>query len=286
LAGIPDIANLENINISSLLFVIVPNTTRQPQVTLVSRHIANHLFDAALKHDARKFWSYFNQLSSVPQSRSSAGWLWKLYVVYELLNGDTRTIPLKRLPATEAQSTSSGPLKKKPRTNPTIMLPYPKVTKHGDKNALAKDISRIMPSLSSSGRLFVPGAPNQVTFDAWSVSSEGTITLYQPTIRKRHPVKAKGLDFIWDALVGVEADTQRSISISTVKQMFPIQRKWRLIFVVPESVGKHWTKAQEIDFGGIKPRRAWNGYLEQFVVTLREGADGTEASMLASLPIS
>jgi hypothetical protein len=273
LASMPDIAMFEGhiagntiehtdenvIKSSSQLITIIPNATRQPRVTLVSRHIAEHFFRAVLVRDHEKFWDYFNRFSSVPESRTPAGWLWELYAIQvDLKNRKKRTISLRQLsPITPP----SEPPKKKSRVTPDgIMLPFSPVTRHGDKVSLGKELSRIVPSLSpSKPALFIPGARNQATFDAFSISSDNLVTLYQATIQRSHSVKAKGLDFVWDALAE---------GTPLVKRLMPSARKWRVVFLIPEEVEAHWEKPQDIDFGGIKPKRQWGQYVEQFVGVL------------------
>ena len=66
-------------------------------LTVVSRHIAVHLYNAVLADDATKFWAYFNQFWSVPESHAPAGWLWEPYVLgHELSVGDKRGSPLRQ----------------------------------------------------------------------------------------------------------------------------------------------------------------------------------------------
>jgi hypothetical protein len=249
------------IKTSSQLITIIPNRNRQPRVTLVSRHIAEHLFSAVLMHDHERFWHYFNRFSSVSESRTPAGWLWELHAIrVELSTERKRTISLHHLPPF---TPLSKPPKKKSRVNPdSIELPFSEVIMHG-KEALGKDLSRTIPSLSpSKPTLFIPGARNQATFNAFSISGDNLVTLYQATIQKSHSVKAKGLDFVWDALTLVEGT-------SDAKRLQPSSaRKWRLVFLVPEEVKEHWKTAQDIDFGGIKQKRPWDQYVEQFVGVL------------------
>lgn len=209
--------------------------------------------------DHKKFWNYFNRFSSVSESRTPAGWLWELHAIQvELKNRKKRTISLRQLsPVTPL----SEPPKKKSRITPDdIKLPFSLVTGHGDKVSLGKELSRIVSSSPSKPTLFIPGARNQATFDAFSISGDNVVTLYQATIQKSHSVKAKGLDFVWDALVEGTPHVNRQMPSSV--------RKWRVVFLIPEEVEKHWQKPQDIDFGGIKPKRQWSQYVEQFVGVL------------------
>ena len=247
---------------SSQLITIIPNPTRQPRVTLVSRHIAEHFFRTVLMHDHEKFWDYFNRFSSVSESRTPAGWLWEFHAIQvELKKSKKSTISLRQLSPIPPLS---KPPKKKSRVTPDgIVLPFSLVTRHGDMVSLGKELSRIVPSLSTSKpALFIPGARNQATFDAFSISGDNVMTLYQATIQRSHSVKAKGLDFVWDALVEARGTPD-------VKRLMPLSaNKWRVVFLIPEEVEKHWKKPQDIDFGGIKPKRQWGQYVEQFVGVL------------------
>ncbi|KAM6499073.1 hypothetical protein JOM56_004581 [Amanita muscaria] len=106
LTGMPDISVFEGsiagntmhymaeniMKATSQLITIIPDTDRQPHVTLVSRHIAGHFFRAVLEHNYEMFWSYFNQFSSVSETRTPAGWLWELHaILVELSTKTTRT---------------------------------------------------------------------------------------------------------------------------------------------------------------------------------------------------
>ena len=249
------------IKASSLLITIVPNQTRQPCVTLVSRHIAEHFFRAVLMHNHESFWNYFNQFSSEPESRTPAGWLWELYAIRMALSTQgthTTSIDLYHLSPIE----SSQPPTKKIRPNP-IELPFSDVIDHGDQKALGEQLSTAIPSLSpTKSTLYRPGARNQVTF---SITGDNQVTLYQATIRESHVIKAKGLDFIWDGLKLAESQ-----GMSAANKLLPSPaRKWHLVFLIPKEAEKHWKTAQSIDFGGMKPKRQWGQYVEQFVGVLR-----------------
>ena len=274
-AAMPDIAIFEGhiagntlnsraesiINAASQLITIIPNVTRHPRVTLVSQYITEHFFKAVLMRDHKKFWVYFNRFSSVPESCAPAGWLWELHAIWvELSNKKKHTINLCQLsPITPL----SEPPKKKIRVTPdSIKLPFSGVIRHGDKVSLGKELSHIIPSLSASeSTFFIPGARNQVTFDAFSISGDNVVTLYQATIEKGHSIDAKRLDFVWDALTLVEGSSAERLMPSSA-------RKWRVIFLIPEEVEKHWKYPQDIEFRGIKPKRQWNRFVEQFVGVL------------------
>src|SRR4051812_45514160 len=46
---------------SSQRITIFPNEDRRPQVDLVSKHVALHLFAVIHEHHAEDFWEYFDQ---------------------------------------------------------------------------------------------------------------------------------------------------------------------------------------------------------------------------------
>jgi hypothetical protein len=196
----------------------------------------------------------------VSESHTPAGWLWELHAIQvELRNRKKHTISLRQLsPITPP----SEPPKKKSRVTPDdIKLPFSLVTGHGDKMSLGKELSCIIPPLSpSKPTLFIPSARNQATFNAFSISGNNVVTLYQATIQKSYSVKAKGLDFVWDALVEGTPHVKRLMPSSA--------RRWRVVFLIPKDVENHWKKPQNIDFGGIRPKHQWGQYIEQFVGVL------------------
>jgi hypothetical protein len=251
---------------SSQIITVVPEEDRRPQVDLVSKYISSRLYDIVLQSDAKKFWDYFNQFSSVEKSRTSAGWLWESHVLRrELSKGRKRTVPLQRLPVTE-----SGP------RSVAIYLPFSEVIIYGNQENLAQHLALVIPSLApGTCALFIPGAQNQATFDALSISADGAVKVYQPTVGKTHSVKSSGLDFLWDALVRAK-DLVEERSRPKFEQLMPNKtRTWQVIFIIPEGVRHHWQRSQSIDFRGIKPKRQWKKYLEQFVMVLKEtGREG------------
>jgi hypothetical protein len=250
---------------SSQLFTINPNNDREPQVTLASKHISSHLYNVITQEGTRKFWLCFNQFYDVPRCRSAAGSLWECHVIRQLSTGTKRRIELKPLspPGT-------------PTSDPAFVdLPFSNPRTHGSREQLAKDLADIVPSMSSgSSQLFFPGAKNQVTFDAFSISSDA-VNLFQSTISPEKYPKASGSDFLWDALSRAMDLTDPAFR-SHIEELKPSQKKkWRLIFVIPHRAADYWTKPQSIDFGGINPKRAWGGYVKQFVMVLDDaGGDG------------
>ena len=257
--------------VPSQIITVVPGDDRQPVLTFVTRHIANRFYEEILAEDARKFWLYYNQFSSQPQSRGSAGWLWNNHVLRELKSGDQKIFPLAPL-----ISSSQQPPPKKLRTDSlSITVPFDGIVVYGGVESLAQALSQN--SLSGRATLFIPGASNEATFDAFLIS-KNNIFLLQFTIQPHgHDVKAKGLDFIWDsvnaAMELLKEDTSRSNALS---KLLPNHgSNWRLIFVIPASVSGSWKHSQNINFGGKNPKRAWNNYLEQCVMVLEDKKPGT-----------
>jgi hypothetical protein len=262
------------IKASSQLITIYPDQDRQPRVALVSKHIAFQFFEVVFARDAMKFWQFFDQFWSVPQSRATAGWLWEAHVLRATFTDrKERTIHLKPLPT--SSSTSSF-------TANSVSLPFSYVRTYGDGQDLARQLAGIIPSLLSGHRvLFVPGAPNQATFDAFSVSAAG-IEAYQVTSAKgTHDLKSKGFDFLWDALVGAQNLVEGEYH-NVVWRLFPSKKaRWRIVFVVPKRVQDSWVKLQTVDFGGVTPKRKWGDYLLQYVMVLADRLEDDIAGQVA-----
>ena len=238
---------------SSQLITIIPDSERQPCVTLVSQHITEHLFNAVLNRNHELFWKYYKQFSSVPESHTPAGWLWELYAISRLQN---HPIGLRDLPPPPSE-----PSTKKIRLDVQVgpVGPFSVFKGHGDKKSLTRELSLAI--RSGKPILFKPGAKNQATYVAFSISDDNVVTLYQPTIggSLSSSVKAKGLDYIWDALKDASGG----------KILLPKKgKRWRLVFLVDEDVDKHWKTARGIDFGGTKPKHQWEDYIQQFVGVL------------------
>jgi hypothetical protein len=106
----------------------------------------------------------------------------------------------------------------------------------------------------------MPGQMNHVTFD-FSISADGQVTIFQPTVSGDHDIKASGLDFIWDAV----SDTHRTNP--RAKLQASVTRKWRFVFVVPKRIAEKWKTARSIEISGSK--RKWNN-IEQFVVAMKD----------------
>jgi hypothetical protein len=241
---------------SSQLISICPDDKRMPEIVLVSKHIAFILYKAVLSLDYQKFWKYFNQFWRISQSHGAAGWLWEAHAIHRVLCGsdDPLSHPLRAL--TQAHTGSL-----------VVELPFRDVQEHGNAEDLAKHLARIVPSMhDGSNYLFIPGAKNQATF---SISAGQNVSLFQiTTTRGTHSVKATGLDFLWDAV----SEAKELTTSPLVASLLPTTaRKWRLIFVVPRRIAHHWKKPQDIDFGGVKQKRAWNDYIEQSVMVLEDG---------------
>ena len=252
-----DYTSQKILNVSSHLVSIYPDSERMPEIVLVSKYIAVILYDTVLKLDHQMFWRYFNQFWRVPQSHGAAGWLWEAHAIHHVLHGSDDPWSHTLLALT------------KPHTGSLVVeLPFRDLRSHGDAEDLANRLVANVPS----GRncLFTPGAKNQATFDAFSISDTQNVSLFQITIaRGKHSIKAAGLDFLWNTVSRAKSLASHPSSIELLTPTH--KRKWRLIFVVPRRVAHDWTTCQVIDFGGVQPKRAWNDYIEQFVMVLGDG---------------
>jgi hypothetical protein len=255
-------------DLPSQLITILPDEHRQPVISLVSRHAANHFYAAVLADNAVKFWTYFKQFSSHPLSRSPAGWLWQAHVLKLLKSANDESHPWKPL-----ISSPPVPSRKKVRLQPrNTTLPFDTVVVFGDVKSLAKMLVEVLNSSESFNAVFI--LDNNNTFDAFSISSGGVV-IYQASITDgTHDAKATGLDLIWDAMniakKLLEGNTQ---AIQALNTLYPKHGKWLLVFVVPTRVRDSWKRAQNIDFGGKRRKRAWHKYIEQFVMVLDDHED-------------
>ena len=202
---------------------MIPGKLRQPCVSLVSRHIPELFYREVLEHDHKMFWEYFKIFSSAPESGPPASWLWELYAAQELSDQkpEKRTVSIQPItPSLRA------PAKKRIRISPGhIELPFFQSINHGDVKDTGKRLSAIVSPGTSPIQPTVlrPGARNQVTFNAFSISGGNVVTLYQATIQKSDSIKTKGLDFVWDAL---RLTGGQKLSLW----------KWRLVFLIPADV--------------------------------------------------
>jgi hypothetical protein len=249
--------------VPSQLLIIVPRKDRRPEFTIITRHVAQHLYRALLANNARKFWEYFKIFCRVSESRSAAGWLWESHVLSrELMSGDKRVIHTEALHA------------RKSHRHLSFTVPgREKVIKHGNSKSLAEDFVRIVEDLHGDASfLFVPAAKNNATFDAFLIEPK-RILLIQATVGADHDIKAVGLDFIWDALVLAMSSLPADLK-KTIGDLLPnssAKPLWGIVFAVPASFGGDWNKPQRVDFGGKSPKRAWENYIsKQFVWTLEE----------------
>jgi hypothetical protein len=264
--GSSDCKDESVLDVLSQLITIIPGKHRQPEVAIVSPHVAKHLFSAVLDFNATTFWNYFNLFWQVPATHSSAGWIWQPHVIQELSGGSIRTVTPKILsnPAHHSQ--------KKPRVElVTLTLPFPRPIQYDDQQSLSQALANFFTSGQEIG-FFVPAANNQATFDAFLILSGGTIILFQATCERSHDIKDAGLDFLWDALRQAK-NLLSAQSSARVDRFFPQPRaggrKWQLIFAVPQRVATFWTTPQPVVLA--KRKRSWELYIEQFVLVLSEG---------------
>lgn len=251
---------------SSQLITVYPNDHRWRVVTLTSKHIASHFYNAVLKEDTKMFRICFDQFWEGGGSRRSAGWLWEAYAKAQLSTGRKRRVELICLPSTQSRTSDRA----------SVDLPFSNHRTLGTQEQLATDLARIVQSLSSGGNeLFVLGSRDQDAFGAFSISSSGAVDLFQITTLAEKRPKTSELDFLWDVLSRAQDLTDPAFRPFIEKLKPTKTRKWRLIFVIPKRVVPDWTEPRSIDFGGIKSKRAWGDYVEQFVMVLDDdGGDG------------
>jgi hypothetical protein len=172
-------------HLSSQLISVCPGSNRQPEVMLVSKHITLNLYDVVLRHDYQKFWQYFNQFWGVSQSHGAAGWLWEAHAICHVLHGSYASASYSLLTLTQPHSGSL-----------VVELPFCKSQEHGNVESLAQHLAEIVPSFhEGSNCLFIPGAKNHATSDAFSVSASSNVSLFQATIVEDgdHCTQATGL---------------------------------------------------------------------------------------------
>jgi len=98
--------------------------------------------------------------------------------------------------------------------------------------------------------------------------------LYQVTSAQKHPLRASGFDFLWDALTLTRGKSDGRYD-SKIKQLFPSKKRpWRVIFAIPRRVHRIWKKPQRIYYRDLKPRRQWDLYVKQFRMVLEERSEG------------
>ena len=261
--------NEELLEVSSQWLAITPDGDRQPLITLASKYIAGIIYDTISKNNAEQFWEYFNRFWSVKQSRASAGWMWESRVISEELGraGNAAT-PLERLSIIGDHS--DPPSAKRQRTVPDqICLPFSHTFDYENEASLADALVRFT-DLPQKAALFLPGSRNQATFDAFSISEDWVITLFQPTISQTHSIKVSGLEFIWDALTEAKKFVKGQAA-AMIQGLYPTEKKnWRLVFCVPQRVKTDWNHCQAINYKGKQRKRPWEKYIEQFVVAFKD----------------
>jgi hypothetical protein len=245
------------------VFTIIRDEDGLPSLSIVSPYVGGRIYDDALGKNASQFWTFFNMFMSVPAARSSAGWLWQSHVKHTFCEGKRQALRpavLQSNPA-PAPTTNKGNRFKRPRLSThyfDVNISIQSNVTHGTIDDLARKLHR----LASGHTLLIPGASNQATSDL-CLHSPGHMTLFQATVAPDHDIKASGLDFLWDAV----AQATRESAITGLK-LPSAENKWRIVFVVPSHVRDKWAVPQKIDFGGKKPKRQWEKYLEQYVLVL------------------
>lgn len=260
--------NDELLEAFSQMITITPDSDRRPLIILTSPHIADLLYKTVLKHNVELFWQYFNQFSSEKQSHASAGWMWENRVISEELErAGNRVIQLERL---KVDNRSDPPSTEDTRTRlDQIHLPFSLIFNHGDENSLADEFVRFTND-PVKATLFLPGRRNQATFNAFSISEDGLVTLFQPTVTQTHSIETSKLDFIWDAISKAQG-LATGQAAQKIQGLYPTEtKKWRLVFCVPRRVQTHWKHYQVINYQGKQPKRQWEKYIEQFVVAFND----------------
>jgi hypothetical protein len=261
----------------SQLMVVFPKQDGSPAVGIATEHIARHLYNAVLERNNVMFWATFEMFWHNTETRTSAGWLWECHVIRELSLGMRGSITLRLLPSNEVPS-QADPRKKRRITPVTLTFPPSQTTKHGGVDALADQLVRFIRTSATS--LFVPAAKNQATFDAFSISDTGLVTLFQATIRQSHPIKVSGLDFLWDAIAKAEKllpDGQERTKVRGLRASNA--HKWRMVFMIPQRIDDSWKTPQNIEFAAKPGKRRWNQYIEQYALKLKDdGSPSMEIS--------
>jgi hypothetical protein len=301
-----DFADLNDNNImhqSSDILAIRPLDNRIPVFTIPTRYLCDLISEGLVRKDAEHFWSYFNMFFSVKQSRATAGWMWERLVKIYLQNKNQELL-LRPL----SIGGDKTQLEKLSDDSGILHTPFNTSSHYKDQDSLAEAILRFASSTDHRNSLFIPGAPNQVTFDAFSLSKNGFVTVFQMTVsEQQHSIKASGLEFIRDALLiakkqqksihgtaqgTVQRATQKSAQKKAQKKkvqqgpgteeipqveiegFFPGKnKKWRLVFCVPRKVKDKWNRSQIIDYQGKNPERSWEEYIEQSVAVFEPELD-------------
>jgi hypothetical protein len=170
-------------NFPPQLFLVKPDDDRTPKLTIISRHVAEHLFNAMEKNNSEKFWDIFNLFWIVPESRSAAGWLFEPHALSVMLSGEVREFDLKNLSGSGSKASKAS----------SISLPFDPPSSYGDVESLSDILRRTLPS--QIPRLFKPASKSAATFDAFSVSHD-EIILFQHTVGNSHRISLVGLDLL------------------------------------------------------------------------------------------
>jgi hypothetical protein len=238
-------------DVSSQLLTIIPGQDRLPKVSIASRHIAGHLYNEAMKKSAEKFWTLFNEFWAISEAHAAAGWLWEAHVVkHDFYSSGIVDAKIEALPRTQNISTSF-PL---PFPSPAVVYGQP------------GDLVRLLRK-HSAPVLFKPAAKNAATFDAFLITVDGQVTLFQMTIRRQHDVNIRSLDSLWDAISAAAKATKEKGGDSALGALPTVMMKWRVVFVVPKRVGEEWKTEQTVDEGG---KRKWGNHITQHVLVLED----------------
>ncbi|KAN0073012.1 hypothetical protein V8E54_009126 [Elaphomyces granulatus] len=151
---------------SDNVIAIRPDKDRRPSFTFSTRYIAESVSRGLEDRNAEEFWEMDVGMSCATSARK----------------GDPRAIIEAVIQRAAGDEDSAH---------------------YRDRKSLTDKLSNFVFSTKKS--IFLqPGSRNQATFDAFSISRDGIVTIFQMTVRENHSIKASGLDFIWDAIRDAE----------------------------------------------------------------------------------
>jgi hypothetical protein len=175
--------------------------------------------------------------------------MWKCWVVRaELQSKKDRVITMKRL-----SKEATGELEQ-------VQLPFERRFEFGDKETLMERLLDFADTPTWGSIFIKSGYWTRESFDALSISLDGTLTIFQSTIGKEYTVEASALDFILNAISEARKHAVTEASISILNDLFPsTMRKWRLVFCVPERVEDDWKHPMAIGMDQVQDNKcSWD----------------------------
>jgi len=176
-------------NLASCIMTVYPSENRRPRCRLASPYIASEVVRALASRDDMQFWQLFKRFQAISETRGTAGWMWEPYIMafFKGLRGESgfyeATALKPPLPPREGE-----PDTKHRRPNPDIFkfkIPF--------RNSIQFTLSSLLTSLHFAKEyrvLFDPGAPNIATIDAFSVHTDGTVSLPNYRNAPRSPTQS------------------------------------------------------------------------------------------------